>query len=347
MTGNTGASGGQLGPLVVDLDGDLSLSGRDHERLRHPQVGGVILFARNFADRDQLRDLTREIKALRSPELLVAVDQEGGRVQRFRNGFTRLPPAAACGRLHDADPAEGRRLAHDVGLVMAGELIDCGVDLSFAPVLDVLQCDSRVIGDRAFHSDPRTVEVLAAACIDGMEEAGMGSVGKHFPGHGGTGADSHTSLPEDGRSLEALRNCDLLPYRSLAGRLRGVMLAHVRYGQVDPGIPSFSPFWIGEVLRGEIGFGGVVLSDDLTMTGAGSEPLNERCSAALRAGCDLLLICNDRAAVDTLLQVGGEDGMLPDSRAAVSALYARPASANSQALAAAQATVRRSAIDSG
>ncbi len=340
-------SGGQLGPLIVDLDGELTLSDRDRERLRHPGVGGVILFTRNFADCDQLRSLTREIKALRSPELLITVDQEGGRVQRFRDGFARLPPAAVCGRLYDTDPGAASRLAHDIGLVMAGELIECGVDLSFAPVLDVLQCDSRVIGDRAFHSDPEAVSILALACIDGMEEAGMRSIGKHFPGHGGTGTDSHTSLPEDGRSIAALRECDLVPYRSLAGRLRGVMLAHVRYGDIDPRVPSFSPFWIHDVLESEIGFRGVVFSDDLSMAGAGNEPLHARCASALRAGCDLLLICNDRPAVDALLQGTRADWATLDSTAAVASLYGRPGSVMPQTLVAGQEVIRQSATDAG
>lgn len=337
---------GRLGPLIVDIDGDLSLSERDRDRLDQPEVGGVILFARNFADRSQLRELIREIKALRSPALLVTVDQEGGRVQRFRDGFTRLPPAAVCGRLYDTNPDAAVCLARDHGLVMASELIECGVDLSYAPVLDVLQCDSRVIGDRAFHSDPNVVRLLAAAWIDGMDQAGMGAVGKHFPGHGGTGADSHTCLPEDRRSLAALRECDLLPYRSLAGRLRGVMLAHVRYGRIESNIPSFSSFWIKDVLGGEIGFEGVVFSDDLSMAGAGSEPLNERCAAALGAGCHLLLICNDRAAVDAVLERPQEWSSV-DATAAIRSLCARVGSADTRTLAAARAAVQQSKVGGG
>lgn len=319
------------GPLIIDLEGNLDLTAADRARLQHPRVGGVILFSRNAADSSQLRNLTREIKGLRSPELLVTVDQEGGRVQRFRSGFTRLPPAAACGRLHDADPGAGRRLARAIGLVMAAELIECGIDLSFAPVLDVLRCDSRVIGDRAFHSDPDVVSQLASACVDGMREAGMGSVGKHFPGHGGVGADSHACLPRDERSLDELRECDLLPYISLCGRLSGVMLAHVLYGEIHAEIPSYSRFWIRDVLREQVGFRGTVFSDDLTMAGAGDGPLPGRCAAALEAGCDLLIICNDLHAVDALLNGAQTEWAAPEPDT-ITSLYARPGPADPAAL---------------
>lgn len=331
-----------LGPLIVDIEGGTSLNAADRHRLRSPLVGGVILFSRNFEDRQQLRALTAEIKALRSPALLITVDQEGGRVQRFRQAFTRLPPAAACGALYDAQPSEGRQLAHDIGLVMAAELIDCGVDLSFAPVLDVLRRDSRVIGDRAFHGDPAVVRELAGSYLDGMHAAGMAGVGKHFPGHGGVAGDSHTSLPEDGRSLDELRACDLLPYAELAGRVQAVMLAHVRYPAVDARIPGYSPVWIGDVLRDEIGFDGVVISDDLSMAGAGAGPLAGRCRAALEAGCDLLPVCNDPAAVDRVLDEMGEvDACSRDK--AIAALYARPATADAQGVAAARGNVARAA----
>lgn len=336
-----------LGPLIVDLDGRLSLSRTDRLRLQSPLVGGVILFSRNFEDRPQLRRLTREIKALRKPELLITVDQEGGRVQRFRGRFTRLPPAGVCGRLYDSRPKSGRQLAYDLGLVMASELIECGVDLSFAPVLDVLSCDSRVIGDRAFHSDPEAVHWLAASCMEGMHDAGMGCIGKHFPGHGGVGDDSHTCLPEDGRSMAALRDCDLLPYASLGSRLQGVMLAHVRYGAVNPKIPSYSSFWIRDVLREELGFLGVVFSDDLSMAGAGDEPLPERCNAALAAGCDLLPVCNDLPAVDRLLRDKEEEWSETGRSGVIAPLYARPVPADSQKLDAARESVAQAALDAG
>lgn len=342
-------SGAAPGPLIVDLDGGVSLSRADRIRLQSPLVGGVILFSRNFEDRPQLRALTREIKALRTPELLITVDQEGGRVQRFRGRFTRLPPAAACGVLYDSRPRAGRQLAHDIGLVMASELIECGVDLSFAPVLDVLSRDSRVIGDRAFHSDPEAVHWLALSCMEGMQEAGMGCVGKHFPGHGGVDADSHTCLPEDSRDLEALRACDLLPYMSLGSRLQGVMLAHVLYTTINARIPGYSTFWIHDVLREEIGFRGVVFSDDLSMAGAGDEPLTDRCRAALQAGCDLLPVCNDLDAVDRFLrEAEGESEWMDCSRErAVASLYAQPRAVAPERLTAARERVERATLDAG
>ena len=334
------------GPLIVDLDGDLSLSRPDRERLRHPRVGGVILFSRNFEDRPQLKSLTGEIKTLRSPALLITVDQEGGRVQRFRGRFTRLPPARACGRLYDTDPRAAKQLAYQTGLVMARELTECGVDLSFAPVLDVLSHDSEVIGDRAFHSDPEAVHFLAQAYINGMAEAGMGSIGKHFPGHGGIGADSHVCTPEDGRSMAELRACDLLPYMSLGSRLSGVMLAHVLYTAINPAVPSYSSFWIRDVLKEEIGFKGAVFSDDLSMAGAGEEPLIERCRMALQAGCDLLPVCNDLDAVDRLLDEPDEEwGSDINNRSGdmVAPLYAKPRPVKAETLLAARESIEQAA----
>lgn len=338
-----------LGSLIIDLDGGPSLSRRDRLRLQSPLVGGVILFTRNFEDRPQLRELTREIKSLRGPELLITVDQEGGRVQRFRGRFTRLPPAAECGRRYDSDPRAGRRLAYDIGLVMASELIECGVDLSFAPVLDVLRCDSRVIGDRAFHSDPEAVHWLALSCMEGMHDAGMSCVGKHFPGHGGVGADSHTCLPEDGRSLAELRSCDLLPYSSLGSRLQGVMLAHVLYPAINPHIPGYSSFWIRDVLREEIGFQGAVFSDDLSMAGAGDDPLPQRCREALQAGCDLLPVCNDLPAVDHFLREAEDDRewTAHNRDGTIAALYARPRDLTPEALDSARERVEQAALNAG
>jgi beta-N-acetylhexosaminidase len=335
-----------LGPLIVDLDGGESLSRKDRVRLQSPWIGGVILFRRNFENRSQLRALTREIKALRKPGLLITVDQEGGRVQRFRGRFTRLPPAAVCGRLYDADREDGMRLARDVGLVMAAELIECGVDLSFAPVMDVLGCDSEVIGDRAFHSDPEAVHFLALSYIEGMHDAGMGCVGKHFPGHGGVGADSHTCLPVDERSMLDLRDYDLLPYSSLGSLLQGVMLAHVLYKSINARIPSFSSFWVRDVLREELRFQGAVFSDDLSMAGAGDEPLSERCLNALEAGCDLLPICNDLPAVDRLLR---ELDPEPDAdrTEVIASVYAHPRPVDPQRLAEAREHIQAVLSDPG
>lgn len=253
---------------------------------------------------------------------------------------------AACGRLHDAAPERGRQLAYEIGLVMAAELLECGVDLSFAPVLDVLQCDSRVIGDRAFHFKPDVVRDLAAACIDGMGDAGMGSVGKHFPGHGGVGADSHTCLPRDERSLDELRACDLRPYLSLHSRLRGVMLAHVLYSGIESGIPSYCPFWIRDVLRKEVGFRGAVFSDDLSMAGAGDGPLPERCRSALGAGCDLLIICHELGAVDELLGKPPREWPDADRDALITPLYAGPNPLSPPVLASARRGIQQAAESS-
>ncbi len=291
-----------LGPVMLDLEGDTALTVGDKKRLQHPLVGGVILFSRNYAHRDQLGALTRQIHALRSPPLLVAVDQEGGRVQRFRHGFTSLPCAREYGELYDQDPAAGLETAHRMAAIMASELMTVGVDLSFAPVLDVAQAASEVIGDRAFHSDPHVVSRLADAFVSGMGEAGMAAVGKHFPGHGGVSGDSHICLPCDHRTLTDLQTCDLVPYRDLVDRLGGVMTAHVLFDAVDEHTPTYSRRWINDVLRGELGFTGVVFSDDLMMQGADTvHDIVDRARTALDAGCNMLLVCNDLSSVDRIL----------------------------------------------
>ena len=287
-----------LGPLMRDVEGT-ALTVADRERLRHPAVGAVILFARNYASPPRLAALVAEIHALRTPALLVAVDQEGGRVQRFREGFTRLPPAAALGRLYDENPQRGLALTADAGWVMAAELRRAGVDLSLAPVLDVATAASDVIGDRAFHADPAVVARLAGAFAAGMRRAGMPVTGKHFPGHGGVGGDTHVASPADGRALDALERCDLVPYRALHRQLDAVMTAHVVFPEIDPLPPTFSGFWLQHTLRGQIGFDGVVFSDDLSMHAAhvaGDVPTRAR--AALDAGCDMVLVCQDAAGAD-------------------------------------------------
>jgi beta-N-acetylhexosaminidase len=290
------------GPVMLDLEGDTALTAGDKKRLQHPLVGGVILFSRNYAHIDQLRELTRQIHALRTPPLLIAVDQEGGRVQRFRDGFTSLPCARHYGELYDHDPVEGLNTARRMGEVMASELMAVGVDLSFAPVLDVAQVESEVIGDRAFHSDPHVVSRLAGAFISGMGEAGMTAVGKHFPGHGGVRGDSHLCLPCDHRTLTGLKTCDLVPYHELVNRLGGVMTAHVLFDAVDGTTPTYSRLWIHGVLRRELGFKGVVFSDDLIMQGAGTvRDIVDRARAALDAGCNMILVCNDLTSADRIL----------------------------------------------
>jgi beta-N-acetylhexosaminidase len=291
-----------LGPLMVDVAGT-ELSAEDRRVLRHPLVGAVILFTRNFATPDQLATLVAEIHALRTPPLLVTVDHEGGRVQRFRSGFTELPPQRAIGHAYDLDPEAGRRLAWQCGWILAAELRAVGIDLSFAPCVDLDYGVSEVIGDRAYHRDPEVVARLAIASIQGMRAAGMMATAKHFPGHGAVVADSHRALPVDRRTLPEIAD-DLLPYRRLvANGLAGVMVAHVVYPEIDEHPASFSRRWIQQELRWNLGFTGAVFSDDLSMEGAavaGGVP--ERAKRALAAGCDVLAICNDRPAVLATLE---------------------------------------------
>ena len=281
------------GPVMLDVAG-LALTPAEAEMLRHPLVGGVILFSRNYRDRDQLRALTASIRALRAPSLLIAVDHEGGRVQRFRDGFTRIPPMGAIGRLWRNSPEGALETAEAAGRVLAAELVAHGVDLSFAPVLDLDYGCSRVIGDRAFHSDPEIAAALADAFADGLADGGMAAVGKHFPGHGFAEADSHVEIPRDGRAFEQIWARDMLPYRSRVGeRLDGVMPAHVIYPAMDSQPAGFSRFWLQEVLRGRLGFSGTIFSDDLTMEGATvAGGIVARASAAHEAGCDMVLVCN-------------------------------------------------------
>jgi len=286
-----------LGPLMVDLGGT-ELDAEDRGLLLHPAVGGVILFARNYASPDQLTKLTATIHGLREPRLLIGVDQEGGRVQRFREGFTRLPAAGRFGELYRLDARRARAACTSVAWLMASELRASGVDFSFAPVLDLDRGQSRVIGDRGFGASVDEVLDLALAWREGAGRAGMASVGKHFPGHGGVEADSHEALPSDDRDWDQVSSEDLVPFERLIDRgLEAVMPAHVVYPRIAPDPAGFSQFWLHEVLRGRLGFQGVIFSDDLNMAAAqagGGYP--ERARAALRAGCDMLLICNNRPA---------------------------------------------------
>ena len=291
-----------LGPVMVDITGT-QLEADDRCRLSHPMVGGVILFTRNFQSPAQLLELTAAIRALRTLPLLIAVDHEGGRVQRFRDGFAQLPPMRELGREWDIDPARATKLARQVGYVLAAELRAHGVDFSFTPVLDVDFGESSIIGDRAFHRDPQAIAELACALQDGMREAGMGTVGKHFPGHGYVRADSHTTVPVDERDLIDIERTDLLPFRRMidAG-MAAVMPAHVIYPQVDAKPAGFSRLWLQDILRERLGFVGAILSDDLSMEGACSEGnIVARAIASLEAGCDMVLVCNDPGAADELL----------------------------------------------
>ncbi len=290
---------------MVDVAG-IELCAEDVRVLSHPLVGSVILFTRNYRDPAQLAALTAAIRALRTPHLLVAVDQEGGRVQRFREGFTRLPAMRLLGRRFDEDKRDAVGLAQSVGWLMASELRAVGVDFSFAPCVDLDYGVSEVIGDRALHSDPDAVAALAVAILTGMREAGMPAIGKHFPGHGAVVADSHVTLPVDRREFVDLE-ADLRPYRPLIdNNVAGIMAAHVVYPAVDALPASLSQRWINGVLRGEMGFHGCVFADDLSMGGAAAfGDVIARAKLALAAGCDVLPICNARHSVELVLEALG------------------------------------------
>lgn len=286
------------GPLMIDIVG-LELTDLDRQRLTHPLVGGLILFARNYQSPEQLSRLCGEVHALRSPPLPIAIDHEGGRVQRCREGFTRLPPMRRLGQWWDRNPQEARCAAHDIGYVLAAELRQQGVDLSFTPVLDLDWERSGVIGNRSFHGDPAVVVQLVTALIEGLRRAGMAACGKHFPGHGWAEADSHVAIPVDERSLAELAP-DMEPYRRL--KLDAVMPAHVIYPAVDSRPAGFSPVWI-DTLRHELDFDGVIFSDDLSMQAAGvAGDTVDRVAAAWQAGCDMLLVCNTPDAVGEVLE---------------------------------------------
>ena len=296
-------------PLIIDIAG-LSLTKADRRRLKHPLVGGIILFARNWQDRAQLSALCRDIKKVRR-DLLICVDHEGGRVQRFKtDGFTHLPPMRALGEQWLKDPLQATNAATACGYVLAAELRACGVDFSFTPVLDLDYGESGVIGDRSFARDPRVATLLAKSLMHGLRLAGMASCGKHFPGHGFVKADSHTEIPVDKRSLKAILADDAAPYGWLNTALDSVMPAHVIYPKVDARPAGFSSTWLGDILRGRLRFGGAVFSDDLSMAGArlidGREvSYTEAAVTALNAGCDLVLLCNQSLgkgeAVDELI----------------------------------------------
>lgn len=291
-----------LGPIMLDVE-SLQLTDADKQRLLHPLVGAVILFARNYENPVQVKRLIADIKSLRTPSLLIAVDQEGGRVQRFKAGFTILPPAATFAENWSQHKQTAPMRAFESAYTMAKELIAVGVDFSFAPVFDVATVESDVIGDRSFHQKPTVAIEMLSAYIDGMHAAGMVAIGKHFPGHGGVSGDSHLCLPEDTRHFDALNDCDLLPYRELKDDIQGVMTAHVIYTQCCEHIAGHSSYWLQEVLKKDIGFEGVIFSDDLSMEGAieVSNGIVDSAEKSIAAGCDMVIVCNSPERSDELL----------------------------------------------
>ena len=292
-----------LGPVMLDIDG-VSLTPADRDLLRQPAVGGMILFSRNYESPEQLTGLVNEVRGLRSPPPIIAVDHEGGRVQRFRDGFTAIPPMRVIGRQYKTDPKAALALARQAGWLIASELRACGIDLCFAPCVDLDWGVSEIIGDRAFHARPDVVADLAAEFSRGLRSAGMAAVAKHFPGHGAVVADSHEKLPVDRREYGDVLD-DMRPYEKLIGNglIAGVMMAHIVYRQMDPLPAGFSAYWIQRELRSRLGFGGAVLSDDLSMKATrrhGTTP--ERAERSLHAGCDMVLVCNDRDAAQATVR---------------------------------------------
>ena len=290
------------GPVVIDVVSTI-LGEEDLARIRHPAAGAVILFSRNFETPEQLIALTDEIKRQREPDLPICVDHEGGRVQRFKEGFTVIPPMRHLGKMWDRDREKGRELATSIGFIIASELGAHGLDFSFTPVLDLDYGGSSVIGDRALHFDPTAVGALGGCLVKGLAQGGVAAVAKHFPGHGYAEADSHVAVPKDDRAFKDILKKDILPYRAvIEAGVAGVMPAHVVYPQVDPEPAGYSKQWLQEVLRNQLKFDGVIFSDDLSMEGAavaGGPP--ERARAALAAGCDMVLLCNDPKGLDALL----------------------------------------------
>lgn len=315
-----------LGPLMIDCEGK-KLSSEDKEILKHPLVGGIILFSRNYDSPEQVAELCRTIHALRDEPLLIAVDHEGGRVQRFREGFTRIPCMQTLGTLFLNDKQQGLQAAENIAWLMAAELREVGIDFSFAPVLDLDYRRSEIIGDRAFSTDKQQVAELAIAFHKGLEAAGMSSVGKHFPGHGAVVPDSHVAIPFDDRPLEEILENDVYPFKALTDAgMKGVMPAHIVYQQVDAKPAGFSAFWLQEILRQRVGFDGVIFSDDLSMEGASMiGDFQQRARAALDAGCDMALVCNNRPAAEQVIDALAKDYVIhAESSRRLSTMRANP-----------------------
>jgi beta-N-acetylhexosaminidase len=291
-----------LGPVMLDVVGT-ELTADDVRRLQHPLVGGVILFKRNFINNSQLKALTASIHEVRTPPLLIAVDHEGGRVQRFRDGFTKIPAMREFGKIWDSHPKKAKQLATEAGWILAAELRAHGIDFSFTPVLDMDYGDSLVIGDRAFHLKPQAINDLAFALMQGLKKGGMAAVGKHFPGHGFVVADSHVSMPVDDREFDQIAQHDMQPFKMMIDDgIQAIMPAHVIYPRVDDKPAGFSTRWLQKILRERLGFNGVIFSDDLSMEAAtAGGDVTTRALAALSAGCDMVLLCNQPAMQDELL----------------------------------------------
>lgn len=291
-----------LGPLMIDIAG-LELSAEDKKILAHPLVGGVILFSRNYKNIDQLKKLVKEIKQLRNPQLVISVDHEGGRVQRFREGFTRIPPMSKFGDLYQQNISHALSLTEKCGWILAAELLSVGIDFSFTPVVDLDYGISEVIGDRSFNREPRIVEQLAFALMKGLQKAGMSAVAKHFPGHGAVIADSHIDVPIDDRDFDTIEQKDIAPFIHLIKQnVSGIMPAHVIYSKIDKNPAGFSDVWLKKLLRQKYHFNGVIFSDDLSMEGASvMGDFSERARHALYAGCDVVLVCNNRDAVMSVI----------------------------------------------
>jgi len=310
------------GPILIGLPGTV-LEEKARQQLLHPAVGGVVLFTRNFSNREQLYDLVEDIQATRDPRLLICIDQEGGRVQRLKDGFTQLPALGILGRMNGSDPVKAQDMAYRHGRVMATEMLECGIDLSFAPVLD-LDRGSSVIGDRSFSPDPDVVATLGAAYLAGMHDAGMKTTGKHFPGHGSIRADSHTDDVLDSRSPAEIRQSDLEPFRALAPHLDALMIAHVVYSQVDSLPAGYSEIWLKDILRNELGYGGTVFSDDLGMHAAKSVgTLKDRTQLCLQAGCDLVLVCHPQDVETLLTELDPADSAWNCAGEAIGRLYGK------------------------
>jgi beta-N-acetylhexosaminidase len=317
-----------LGPLMVDIEG-LCLTQIDRELLCHPQVGGVILFSRNYASPEQVTGLCADIHQLRTPSLLIAVDHEGGRVQRFKQEFTAIPCMQKLGHLYTEDEQAAHQAAEKTAWLMAAELREVGVDFSFTPVLDIDYACSEVIGDRAFSSDKHVIASLASSFQQGLKSAGMASVGKHFPGHGAVSPDSHIALPVDSRPFTEIMSNDVYPFKQLiTDGMQGIMPAHVLYEKVDTLPAGFSTYWLQEVLRQQLLFDGVIFSDDLSMHGASViGGYVQRTEQAFNAGCDMALLCNDRPAVEEVLD-GIGDKKLTTERSVMRLDLMRPTDLN-------------------